>query len=164
MMARAAIRDAGRALGFTYGFCDEIAKLIPFGASIAQALDTNPELKIKYANNADVKKLIDSAQRLEGVARHASVHACGVVIANEPLTNYMPLQRSPQEDKTVITQFEMHSVEDLGLLKMDFLGLKNLTINHRKNRPAYQRNQRYRDKHRSTPSRRQKNLYPSPKW
>ena len=87
-----------------------------------------PELKTEYAENAQAKKLLDSAKKLEGVARHASVHACGVVISREPLTNFVPLQRAPQGDDTVITQFEMHSIEDLGLLKMDFLGLKNLTI------------------------------------
>ncbi|MDI6734356.1 MAG: DNA polymerase III subunit alpha [Patescibacteria group bacterium] len=128
MMARAAIRDTGRALGLSYGLCDQIAKLIPFNMTIAQAMKTVPDLKTIYANNSEAKKLIDFAQKLEGVARHASVHACGVVISAEPLTNFLPLQRAPQGDSTIITQFGMHSVEDLGLLKMDFLGLKNLTI------------------------------------
>ncbi len=131
MLARAAIRDAGRALGLPYGFCDTLAKLIPgmpLHTTIDQALDAVPELKTKYATEPDAKKVIDAARKLEGVARHASVHACGVVISAEPLTNFVPLQRAPQGDDTVITQFEMHSVEDLGLLKMDFLGLKNLTI------------------------------------
>ncbi|MEK7578721.1 MAG: DNA polymerase III subunit alpha, partial [Patescibacteria group bacterium] len=84
-------------------------------------------LKERYQNNADAKKLLDAAMKLEGVARHASVHACGIVISKEPLTDYLPLQYAPQNDNIVITQFEMHSVEDLGLLKMDFLGLANLT-------------------------------------
>jgi DNA polymerase-3 subunit alpha len=128
MMARAAIRDTGRALGFSYRFCDEIAKLIPVNTPINQALEIVPELKTKYAENADVRRLIDAAKRLEGVARHASVHACGIVISSEPLVNLVPLQKAPQSENNVITQFEMHSIEDLGLLKMDLLGLKNLTI------------------------------------
>lgn len=131
MMARAAIRGAGRALGMAYTFCDSIAKLIPFmplHITVDGALSTVPELKKKYEESADAKKLIDAARKLEGTASHASVHACGVVISPEPLTNFLALQRAPQGDTTIITQFEMHSVEDLGLLKMDFLGLKNLTI------------------------------------
>ena len=128
MMARAAIRDTGRALGLPYGFCDQIAKLIPFNATIDQALGAVPELKTQYAENLEVKKLIDSAKKLEGVARHASVHACGIVISPEPLTNFVPLQRAPQGETTIITQFEMYSIADIGLLKIDFLGLKNLTI------------------------------------
>ncbi|MEK7086639.1 MAG: DNA polymerase III subunit alpha, partial [Patescibacteria group bacterium] len=128
MMARAAIRDTGRALGFPYGFCDQIAKLIPFNTPVKQALEIVPELKTQYAENSQVRKLIDSAKKLEGTARHASVHACGIVISAEPLANFVPLQKAPQGEDTIITQFEMHSIEDLGLLKMDFLGLKNLTI------------------------------------
>ncbi|GAI99124.1 unnamed protein product, partial [marine sediment metagenome] len=128
MLARAAIRDTGRALGLSYGLCDTTAKLIPFNASIDKALKTVPELGEQYKTNPEVTNLIDSAKKLEGVVRHASVHACGVVISPEPLTNFVPLQRAPQGEDTIITQFEMHSVEDLGLLKMDFLGLRNLTI------------------------------------
>lgn len=131
MLSRMAIRDAGRAMGLSYGFCDQIAKLIPFTAPatpLKKALDTVPELKHLYDSTADAKKLIDAAVRLEGTVRHASVHACGVVISAHPLTDYLPLQKAPQGENTVITQFEMHGVEDLGLLKMDFLGLKNLTI------------------------------------
>ena len=134
MAARAAVRDAGRALGLSYGFCDEIAKMIPFHPStdkgvafLPKDIEMIPELKERYQNNADAKKLLDAAMKLEGVARHASVHACGIVISKEPLTDYLPLQYAPQNDNIVITQFEMHSVEDLGLLKMDFLGLANLT-------------------------------------
>ncbi|MEK7193874.1 MAG: DNA polymerase III subunit alpha, partial [Patescibacteria group bacterium] len=128
MAARAAARDAGRALGISYSFCDTLAKLIPFNNKLDEALRNVGELKELYQNNPDAKKIIDAAQHLEGVARHASVHACGIVITKEPLTNYLPLQRSPQNPEIVITQFEMYSVEDLGLLKMDLLGLKNLTI------------------------------------
>ncbi len=133
MMARAAVRDAGRAMGFPYGFCDQIAKLLPLNVNsrmtdLKTALETIPELKEMYKNNADAKRLLDAAVKLEGTARHASVHACGVVISDEPLSELMPLQKAPQGEDTVITQFDFHCVEDMGLLKMDFLGLKNLTI------------------------------------
>ncbi len=135
MMARAALRDAGRAMGFSYNFCDQIAKLIPFNPTqgmkegwLDRCLAMVPELKSTYEGNVDAKRLIDTARHLEGVARHASVHACGTVISKEPLVNYLPLQLAPQDKNNVITQFEMHSVEDLGLLKMDLLGLRNLTV------------------------------------
>ena len=128
MMARAAIRDTGRALGLPYGLCDKLAKMIPFNNSIKKALKAVPDLKNEYESDKDVKNLIDLAKKLEGTVRHASVHACGIVISPEPLINFMPVQRAPQGVDTIITQFEMHSVEDLGILKLDFLGLKNLTI------------------------------------
>ena len=128
MMAKAAVRDVARAMGYPYAFGDKIAKLIPFNMNLKQALQNIEELKNLYNSDQDAKKIIDSAIKLEGTARHASVHACGVVIAPEPLTNFMPLQKAPQESPAIITQFEMHSVEDLGLFKMDLLGLKNLTI------------------------------------
>jgi DNA polymerase III subunit alpha len=128
MAARAGIRDAGRAMGFTYNFCDQLAKLIPFNLKLKEAIKKVPELAEFYEKNADAKKVLDTAMHLEGVARHASVHACGTVISKEPLVNYLPLQFAPQDKENIITQFEMHSVEDLGLLKMDLLGLKNLTI------------------------------------
>lgn len=127
MAAKAAIRDTGRVLGYPYSFCDQTAKMIPMFTTLKEALVNVPELKQAYDSNPDTKKLIDSAKKLEGVARHASTHACGVVITKEKLENYAPLQRAPQNEKSVITQYEMHAVEDLGLLKMDFLGLKNLT-------------------------------------
>ncbi len=127
MMARAAVRDTTRALGYPYSLGDQIAKLIPFNTPLKQALEEITDLKKLYEENPDVKKIIDIALKLEGTARHASVHACGVVISPEPLTNYLPLQRAPGETN-IITQFEMNSIESLGLLKMDFLGLKNLTI------------------------------------
>lgn len=128
MMARAAIRDTARAMGLPYSAGDRLAKLIPFNTTIENALETVPELKTAYADEEETKRLLDAAKKLEGTARHASVHACGVVISSVALTEFLPLQRAPQGESTVITQFEMHSVEDLGLLKMDFLGLKNLTI------------------------------------
>ncbi len=128
MAARASVRDAGRAMGIPYGFCDMTAKLIPFGLSLEQALESSEELRNFYHTNGDAQKLIDAAKKLEGVARHASVHACGVVISNEPLVNFVPLQHAPKGNQIIITQYEMGSIEDLGLLKMDFLGLRNLTV------------------------------------
>ncbi len=128
MAARAAVRDVGRALGVNYSLCDQTAKLVPFNMNLEKSLESVAELRQLYENNDSVRKILDSARHLEGVARHASVHACGIVIGNEPLTNYIPLQRSPQDPNVIITQFEMHAVEDLGLLKMDILGLRNLTI------------------------------------
>jgi DNA polymerase-3 subunit alpha len=135
MAARAAIRDAGRSMGYSYAFCDQIAKLIPMNPTQGMkegwldiCLKKVQELKTLYDTNPEAKKLIDTARHLEGVARHASVHACGTVIAKEPLMERVPLQFAPQEKDTIITQFEGHAVEDMGLLKIDFLGLKNLTI------------------------------------
>ncbi|MGD1003200.1 MAG: DNA polymerase III subunit alpha [Minisyncoccia bacterium] len=135
MAARAAIRDAGRAMGYSYAFCDQIAKLIPFNPTqgmkegwLDECLKKVQELRAIYDTNPEAKKLIDTARHLEGVARHASVHACATVIAKDPLMERVPLQFAPGEENVIITQFEMHAVEDLGLLKIDFLGLKNLTI------------------------------------
>ncbi len=135
MAARAAIRDAGRSMGYSYGLCDQIAKLIPFNPTQGMkegwldiSLKNVSELRSMYESNPDAKKLIDAARKLEGVVRHASVHACGVVISNQSLNGNIPLQRAPQDDSRIITQYEMHAVEALGFLKIDFLGLKNLTI------------------------------------
>ncbi|MBU6500804.1 MAG: DNA polymerase III subunit alpha [Patescibacteria group bacterium] len=128
MAARAAVRDAGRAMGLSYGFCDQIAKFIPFSFKLKDAIEKVPELAELYAKNEDAKKVLDVASHLEGVARHASVHACATVISKDPLMELVPLQFAPQDQSTIITQFEMHAIEDLGLLKIDFLGLKNLTI------------------------------------
>jgi DNA polymerase-3 subunit alpha len=128
MAARAAIRDAARSLGFPYGFGDQIAKLIPFNNDLDEALANVSELADLNRNNPDAKRILDIAKKLEGVVRHASVHACGIVIAGYPLVKFIPLQRAPQDDTNIITQFEMHSIEDLGLLKIDLLGLRNLTI------------------------------------
>jgi DNA polymerase-3 subunit alpha len=128
MAARAVIRDVGRALQYTYSYCDQMAKLIPMGMDLAETLEKVDEFKEKYDIDPMAKRLIDLGKKLEGVARHASTHACGVVISADPLTDSVPLQRPKESEVGVITQFEGHSIEDLGLLKMDFLGLKNLTI------------------------------------
>lgn len=128
MAARVSVRDVGRVLGASYTFCDKLAKLIPMFSSLDQALELVPELKNLYGQDDMAKKIIDMAKKLEGCARHTSTHACGVVITKNPLTEYTPLQYSSSDDKTVVTQYSLHAVEDLGLLKMDFLGLKNLTL------------------------------------
>jgi len=128
MAARAVVRDVGRALQYTYSYCDQLAKMIPMGMDLAETLEKVDEFKEKYETDEMAKRLIDLGKKLEGVARHASTHACGVVISEKPLTESVPLQRPRDSETGVITQYEGHSVEDLGLLKMDFLGLKNLTI------------------------------------
>jgi len=128
MASKAVVRDVGRALAYPYSYCDQIAKMIPLGFTLNETLTKVPEFKQLYDTDEKAKKLIDLAKKLEGVARHASTHACGVVIAKEPLENIVPLQHPTQDNKIIITQYEMHAIEDLGLLKMDFLGLKNLTI------------------------------------
>ena len=128
MAARAVVRDVGRALSYSYSYCDQIAKMIPFGQTLDQTLATVDEFRQLYLNDKQAHKLIDFAKKLEGVARHASTHACGVVISSDPLDEIVPLQHPTQDDRVIVTQYEMHSIEDLGLLKMDFLGLKNLTI------------------------------------
>jgi len=128
MAARAVIRDVGRALGYAYSYCDQIAKMIPFGFNLDDTLKKIAEFKAIYETDEQAKRLIDLAKKLEGVARHASTHACGIVISDKPLSDLIPLQRPTQDNESIITQYEMHSIEDLGLLKMDFLGLKNLTI------------------------------------
>ena len=126
--ARAGIRDVGRVLGYEYSYCDVVAKMIPFGLDLEKTLASVTEFRELYEGNQKARKLIDLAKRLEGVVRHASTHACGVVISNQPLDEIIPLQHPTQNDKIIVTQYEMHAVADLGLLKMDFLGLKNLTI------------------------------------
>ena len=127
MFARASIRDAGRAMRYDPKICDRLAKEIPFGSSIGEALENVDELKREYKKEKE-GKLLDVAQKLEGVVRHASTHACGVVISDKPLTEYLPLRTSARDDSSTVTQYDMHAVEDLGLLKMDFLGLRNLTV------------------------------------
>ncbi|MFH1353709.1 MAG: DNA polymerase III subunit alpha [bacterium] len=131
MAARAAVRDAGRALGFPYVFCDRVAKSVPPFLTFEQALDQSGELREMYDEDPQAKRLIDTARKLEGVCRHASTHAAGVVITEEPLIKHVPLQlasTSKDQGDVVVTQYAMNDVEALGLLKMDFLGLKNLTI------------------------------------
>lgn len=132
MMARGSVRDVARAMGFDYALGDRISKLIPFGSqgfpmSIERAIEMVPELAKLYKDDDDTKQIIDMAKKIEGCARHISVHAAGVVIAPTPLTNYAPLQLDPKGGK-LITQYDMYAVEEAGLLKFDFLGIKNLSI------------------------------------
>jgi len=132
MQARGAIRDVGRALGFSYSFCDQVSKLIPFGAqgfnmNIAKAMELEPDFKKMYKENPDVKRLVDLAMKVEGCARHTSMHAAGVVISPTPLTDFMPVQVDQDKNK-IVTQYEFHSSEAAGVLKMDFLGIRNLSI------------------------------------
>lgn len=128
MAARAAVRDCGRTLDYEYDYCDRVAKLIPMFSNLEEALENVAELKSLYDSDANAKKLIDYSKKLEGVARHASTHACGTIIAPKDIVNYTPQQYGTHGDESITTQYEMHGVEALGLLKMDFLGLKNLTI------------------------------------
>ncbi len=128
MASRAAVRDAGRVLGEPYELCDRISKAIPMKFDIAGAIKSVPEFREIYENDLAAKRVVDYAKRLEGVARHSSTHACGVLITDKPLTEYVPIQYASSADKSIISQYSLHPVEDLGLLKMDFLGLKNLTI------------------------------------
>ncbi len=130
MAAKAVVRDAGRVLGHPYGFVDQIAKLIPFeiGMTLEKALEEN-DLSERYRKEEDVAAIIDLALKLEGMIRNAGRHAGGIVIAPEPLTNYMPLY-CEQGAATTVTQFDMGDVEAIGLVKFDFLGLRTLTIIH----------------------------------
>ncbi len=129
MKARAVIRDICRVLGVPLGEADMLAKLVPdsLGITLDRALKTEPKLKQAYEQNEQTRKVIDICKKLEGLTRHASVHAAGVVIADEPLTNFIPLYKAPDSDD-IITQFEGPIVEKVGLLKMDFLGLKTLSV------------------------------------
>lgn len=127
MKAKAAVRDVGRALSVSYADTDAIAKAIPFDLhmTIDKALETNPELLSRYENEEMVRQVLDMCRAIEGMPRHASTHAAGVVISKAPIDEYVPLYMS---DKGVSTQFTMTTIEELGLLKMDFLGLRNLTV------------------------------------
>ena len=127
MAPRACIRDVGRAMGYTYSEVDRISKMVPtmLGITIEKALELNPELKAAYETEERVKHLIDISKNLEGLPRHSSTHAAGVVIASKPLVEYVPLQKN---DEMIVTQFGMTTLEELGLLKMDFLGLRTLTV------------------------------------
>ncbi|MCD4694002.1 DNA polymerase III subunit alpha, partial [bacterium] len=124
MAARAAFRDVGRVLNYPYDYCDKIAKMIPMFFKIKDALESVEELKEIYQKDDQARKALDYAQRMEGVSRHASTHACGVLITKDPLVNYTPLQYASSSDRSIVSQYSLHPVEDLGLLKMDFLGLK----------------------------------------
>ena len=130
--ARAAIRDVGRALGMPYGDVDRVARLIPAGPNVTleRALGENPELGDLHRGDEGVRQLVDNARRLEGIRRHASTHAAGVVICKEPLSHYVPLQRPTRtgEGAIAMTQFSMDAIAQIGLLKLDILGLVNLTI------------------------------------
>jgi DNA polymerase-3 subunit alpha len=132
MMARGAVRDVARALAYPYTIGDRISKMIPLGAqgmpmTIDHAMEIVPELKKAYETEKDTKEIIDLAKKLEGCVRHISVHAAGVVIAPKPIYEYMPTQFDPKGGK-IITQYDMYSAEDAGLLKFDFLGIRNLAI------------------------------------
>jgi len=126
MAARAAIRDVGRALNYANSLVDRVAKLIPHGVSLEEALTTMAEFRQLYEEDGQIQKLIDMARRIEGLPRHASTHAAGIVISTEPLTQYVPLQNG--NEGFSLTQYSMEHLEEIGLLKMDFLGLRNLTI------------------------------------
>ena len=128
MAARGAIRDVGRALNFSYAETDVVAKLVPtmpLHLTLAEAMKISPKLKEMYDGDERVRQLIDTAQQLEGMPRNTSTHAAGVVITAQPVNTYVPLSRN---DDTVVTQYTMTTIEELGLLKMDFLGLRNLTV------------------------------------
>jgi DNA polymerase-3 subunit alpha len=133
MMARGSVRDVARAMGFSYDVGDKISKMIPMGSqgfpmTIDKALEDVSELREIYEKDPDTKKIIDMAKKIEGCARHIGVHAAGVVISPTDLTDFTPLQFDPKGEGKIITQYDMYSIEEAGLLKFDFLGLKNLSI------------------------------------
>jgi DNA polymerase-3 subunit alpha len=130
MAARAAVKDVGRAFGINFQEMNDFAKLIPErpGTTLNQAYEEEGDLRTVLKENQEMKKVWDTAKKLEGVVRHISVHACAVVISKNPLLKYSALQYPPKDQTTIISQYSAHPLEDLGLLKMDFLGLKNLTI------------------------------------
>lgn len=127
MAARAAIRDCGRAMGLQYGVVDNVAKKVPhaIGVTLEKALSESDELKALYDTDPVARELIDTAKSVEGMPRHASTHAAGIVITDKPVSDYVPLARN---DESIVTQFTMTTIEELGLLKMDFLGLRTLTV------------------------------------
>lgn len=132
MMGRAAIRDVGRVMGLSYGDVDKIAKLVPpphqgFHKPLSEAIKEVPELLSYYKNDSQIKKLLDLAVKIEGTVRHASVHAAGIVIAPQEITQFTPLQKESNGDK-LVSQYDMFAVEEAGLVKMDFLGIRNLSI------------------------------------
>lgn len=127
MAAKAAVRDVGRAMGMAYSAVDAVAKQIPneLNITLDRALQRSAEFKAMYESNSETKELIDMARKVEGMPRHASTHAAGVVITHDPVVSYVPLARN---DEAIVTQFTMTTLEELGLLKMDFLGLRTLTV------------------------------------
>ncbi len=125
LKAKAAVRDVGRVIGLPYQLCDKVAKQIDFGNTLEKSLKESAELRSMYVSDSSVKRLIDLASKIEGMPRHSSTHAAGVVISAVPLSDIVPLQKN---DGTIVTQYTMNILESLGLLKMDFLGLRNLTI------------------------------------
>ncbi len=127
MAARGAVRDVGRALAVPYNVCDSVAKLIPFelNMTISKALNISKELRTRYNTEPQIKELLDTSMAIEGMPRHATTHAAGVIISDKPVSDYVPLAMN---DSQVVTQFTMTTLEELGLLKMDFLGLRNLTV------------------------------------
>ena len=127
LAARAAVRDVGRALDVPYSICDKTAKLIPHGTSLRAAINSSKELNNLYESDFQVRELLNMALKVEGMPRHASTHAAGVVIADRPVSDYVPLSLN---DNAVVTQYTMTALEELGLLKIDFLGLRNLTVIH----------------------------------
>src|SRR5438093_905565 len=131
LLARAAIRDVGRALGYPLTEVDRAAKLIPtlpVGMTLDRALATTPELKQLCDEQEHIRRLIEGARQVEGSTRHASTHAAGIVVSGEPLVRHVPLQTGARGENVIMTQYEMHALETIGLLKMDFLGLTNLTL------------------------------------
>jgi DNA polymerase-3 subunit alpha len=127
MEARAAVRDVGRVMGLSYGDCDAVAKMVQQGASIAETLAASSALREWRDRDPQIRRLLEVAERLEGVTRHASTHAAGVIIGREPLVNYAPVQKEASGNKPLI-QYHMSAAEGIGLLKADFLGLANLSI------------------------------------
>ena len=127
MAARLAIRDVGRAMAIPYNVCDTVAKLVPMelNMTLDHALESVTELRDKYESDEQVRELIDMARKIEGMPRHTSTHAAGVVITDRPVVDYVPLSMN---DDAVVTQYTMTAIEELGLLKMDFLGLRNLSV------------------------------------
>jgi len=128
MAAKSVVRDVGRVLGHQYGFVDKISKMIPGGpgVTLSDAKKDSPQLAEAIKNDEEVKKIVEIGERLEGLSRHAGMHAAGVVITPEPVTNYVPLYRTNRDE--IVTQFDMRVVEKMGLVKMDFLGLRTLTV------------------------------------
>ena len=133
LAARAVIRDVARALDVPYAETDRIAKMVPttLGITIRKALESNPELRRDYQQNGVTREVLDNAMRFEGMPRHASTHAAGVIIASQPLTDLVPLAKN---EDAIVVQFDKNNVELIGLLKFDFLGLRTLTVlRHRRN-------------------------------